>query len=444
MDVDTSSRIVTVVEKIKYKNTSSLDLNELYINVYANAFSSDCTYAPFLPEFENDVYIHGKDYSTVKINTININNHEIPYSLNDTVLKLNLMETLKINEEIEITLQFDSYVPKIAHRLGGDDDSMWFGNFIPSMAVLDSNGWNTNKYYPVGDPFYSDIANYDVTITTPKNYTTVSSGVGKTSEQGDKNITTISARLIRDFAFSISKAYKKDSITTKDGIEINFYNTETRQKDIDRLLLDAKKSIEYYVNNIGSYPYPDLDIAECDLYYEGSMEYPMFIMVDKNFFDTKGKNGEYPYNFGLQWFNCIIGIDQSKEGWLNYGITAFVQSRINYGDKKINDIMTEEYKMLEDALATDDLTKLTNSLEDYTTWNSYNNVELHRSKLMIYSLYRKIGANRFDELLKTYYSTYSFKTVKANDFFNLAEKIYGGSLNDWVESWVNGEDLPEI
>ena len=54
---------------------------------------------------------------------------------------------------------------------------------------------------PVGDPFYSDISNYSVTIKAPKEYIIACSGKIISEEVvGENKVWNVEAKLMRDFA----------------------------------------------------------------------------------------------------------------------------------------------------------------------------------------------------------------------------------------------------
>lgn len=444
LDIDPLNKTVTGIEKILYKNTSKQSLPDLYLNIYANAFSKDTTSVPYPEEYKDAVFNYGVNYSSFNIISLSVNNTPVNYLFSDTTLQIMLTQPLKPGEEIEITLQFESQIPTIAHRLGSNSTSMWFGNFIPSMAVYDSENWKVYPYYAYGEPFYSDISNYEVTITTPNGYKVASTGSAVVSEQTDKTVTTVSAKVVRDFAFSISNQYIKDSITTEDGTTINLYHTSNKADNINQFLSTAKSSMEFYVDNVGSYPYQKLDIVECNLYYKGDMEYPQFIMVDKSYLNTQTEINALTFDFGLQWFNNIIGTNGVTDGWLNNGITGFLQNYIHYTPQLLNSQMNGEYLELKEILKNTESPSLDNPLPVYQSWDIYNNVSCKRSTLMIYSLYKKIGTDNFMQLLKTYYTQYSFKNAKPEDFFEIAEEIYGHDLSNFFDSWINDVKMPNL
>lgn len=445
LEVDTATRIVTGIEKINYKNTTDVDLNNIYFHLYLNAFNGSATPVPYFNQFEPKIFKYGKDTGAINIKSVHINNETIPFEQDGTILKLNLLSGIKKEEEIEIILQFESYIPKIAHRTGANDKAMWFGNYLPILCKYDDNGWRTDPYYPAGDPFYSDIANYEVKISTPKGYEVVGTGDEEVIEADNKKITTITAEMVRDFAFAISKYYKTKTVTTEDNININFYYYSDDIFNIDEMLRVAKESIKYYNTKLGSYPYSELDIIEADLFLNsGGMEYPTFVIVDSSYLKKQSSINSIVHEIGHQWIYNIIGNDQINEAWIDEGLNSYLQFKFLYSPDELDKRLESEYRTLNSKINNIYPYTLNSNLKEFEDWNSYYNIEYIRSRLMFYSLNQRLGDDMFDNLLKLYYKKYSFKTVSTDDFIALASEISGENLQDFFDSWIKNKSLPDL
>lgn len=444
LDVNPETRGVSGVEKISYKNTTGKDLKRIYFHLYLNAFSSTCENKPYFNEFEEKIFKYGKDTGLIDIKSVHINNEKVIFSEDETILKIELPQILKENEETEITLQFDSYIPKIAHRTGANDKAIWLGNYIPILCEYDKSGWRTDPYYPAGDPFYSDISNYEVKVTAPKEYEVIGTGDEVITEDGINNITTLSAEMVREFALAISRDYKVKTIKTQNDVNINFYYYSNDVYNINDILKVAEKSINYYSDKLGNYSYKELDIVETDLFFNGGMEYPAFIMVDSSYIKKSSSINSIVHEIGHQWFYNIIGNDQINEAWLDEGLNSYVQQKVLNQSEDIDKKLIEEYNLLKDNLKDVEQKSLNLTLGQYKDWNSYYNTQYIRGKIMIYSLNKKMGNELFDTFLKVYYKKYSFKTVTTEDFINTAEEVYGSDLSYFFEKWINYNTIPEL
>lgn len=442
LDVNPVRRSISGIEKVKYKNTTGQILDEIYMNVYLNAFSKKSDYLPYSLDIKEQLFPYGEDYSEFRINSLTINNEPVSYSLNNTVLTIKLQKPLEIEEETDIVLAFECYIPKTCTRFGGNDHSMWAAGLLPTIALHSNESWNKSYYYPTGDFFQNTISNYEVTVTMPETYSIAATGTGMMAEQNGKKIAVISAKMVRDFAFSISSHFQKATIETKDGIPINLYYYNTTSSNVTLLLNTAKNNMEFYTEHIGSYPYPELDMVESSLFYKGDMEFPQFVLVDSSYINQKQEIGLPSFQFGKQWFSNLIGTDSINESWLSQGLIGFMQSYHSYSTKELDEIMRSEYDLLKEALQKEEYPSLNNPLSAYTDLESFYNVQYRRSRLMFYELYKKIGGEKFSQLLKDYYTAFSFKTASSADFFDLCEKVSSKNLDTFFKEWLTDPQMP--
>lgn len=445
LDVSPDTGRVSAIEKIDYRNTTGESLDELFLNVYLNAFTEKCTYIPYSEDTADKIFINGAEYAEFNINSITVNSADVSYSLNNTVLNLKLREPLAPNEDAVITLYFEAYVPEIAHKTGRNANSIWLGNFIPTLSVYDGGRWLKSYYYPTGDSVFADIANYNVAITAPASYAVIAGGQGETVSYGDKNTTTFSIKMVRNFAAAIGRGYSRSSVETSDGVYINLYHTTKNADAVDSLLNNIKASIEYYTKNIGSYPYSQLDIAETDYFTGADAQFSRLALIDASIISSSDEDVFSSLEFGLQWFGAIIGVDKSSESWLAEGPSVFLQSYIAEKNPVVlAESMEAKHDALSEALRYEKHPELENTLAAYETWTSFENVQKRRSELMFYALYRKMGQDKFSKFLIEYCSIYSFKNTASKDMISLAEKIYGGDLSEFFNDWIRGNELPPL
>lgn len=442
LNINPQTRGISGVEKVTYKNNTGKDLNKIYFHLYLNAFSVSSTNKPYFEEFKSRIYKYGEDTGTIEIKYIYINNNEVKFEKKDTLLKVELPQTLKSGEQTEITLQFDSYIPKISHRIGANDEAMWLGNYLPTLCAYDDKGWRIDPYYAAGDPFYAEVSNYEVKVTVPQEYKVIGTGEETQTQENGKNVTTLNAAMVRDFAIAISPNYDVKTLKTANGVSINFYSYSNDLEDIEQKLLLAEKTVNYYSEKLGSYPYTELDIIENELYDEIGIDYPGFIMMDSE--GLKGTSGNVAMAdaIGHQWFYNVVGNDQINEAWLDEGLNAYIQEKMLHDN--LDKRFALEYKILDAKLSTLPNKTLDLNLGQYNDWSSYYYTQVLRGKLMFYCLNEKLGDKAFDSLLKAYYKKYAFKTATAEDFRAIAEDIYGRSLKTFFNKWIAAEQLPKL
>lgn len=445
IDVIPDKKTVTGIQKVKIQNKTKTALNEIYFNTYLNAFNgTNNGPRPYFDNFKPKIYKYGDDYGYIKVLNAIVNNEDVNFEVDNTYICVKLDEPLEPNSIIDITFHFEAKIPKICHRTGSNDYAVWFGNFFPTVCVYDENGWNIDNYYPAGEPFYGEISNYNVTINVPNGYEVIGSGNSQVLKK-EENITSYSfkSRMIREFAFAVSQYYKKNTRITDSGVEINFYHY-TDIPNIEEFLDVAEKSLNYFSYYVGTYPYEVLNIAETELFLSGGMEYPEIIFIDSDYLKSEKSFKTLSHEVAHQWFYNIIGNNQSKEAWLDEGMSSFMQCLVYMSENELYNYMTDEYNDLNKNIENMKIKKINSSNSEYLSWNNYYNMQYLKPKLMIYSLKLKMGNDKFNQFLKEYYSRFSFKNVNKNDFIKTAEDIYGESLQDFFNQWLEGENLPSL
>ena len=444
LDIDPITRNVTGIEKLKYTNDGDVALHEIYFNLYLNAFSETSPYKPYFENFEKKIFQSGEDYGFMGIKKVTINDEQIDFTVDTTIMKIDLKTPLLPGDDIEISLLFEAYVPAISHRTGANAKAIWFGNFLPQVAVHDSSGWHLEPYNKAGDPSYSEISNYHVTITTPMGYHVVSTGVEIELENEDTKITTVNIQMVRDFAFVVSPAYSVESVRSDLGVDINFYYYSDIP-DIQFYLNSAKESLEYFTNLIGSYPYLSLDIVETELFMEAGMEYPQIIFMDSDYLQKRVRaNSTIVHEVAHQWFYNVIGNDQVNAAWLDESLAGIVQDLFLYSEEELEANMITNYNTLISRIENIENPIPGKNTKLYDSWNSYYNVEYLRPKIMLYELRKKMGIENFELFLKTYYNKYAFQEVVREDLTSTAEEVYGSELQSFFSAWLGQHKVPPL
>ena len=189
------------------------------------------------------------------------------------------------------------------------------------MCIRDRNGWNLDPYYKVGDPFYSEVANYKVSITTPKEIIVAASGkIISEREDGDKKTYKIEGQLIRDFAWAASKDFVVKEKKVEDTI-IKVYSINNDSKLINESLKIGENSIKIFNKIFGKYPYGWYSIVNTE--FPSGMEYPGIVFISNDYFhkyliDILEK--VIVHETAHQWWYGIVGNNQVDEAWLDEGL----------------------------------------------------------------------------------------------------------------------------
>jgi hypothetical protein len=165
------TRLVEGKEKINYFNNSPDTLNEIIVHLFPNFFKkgNPRDFAINSEDEGNGVVIEKISYNGKGVDTGAISKF-IEYRGTD--LKLKLTSPILPKRNAEFSFDWNYILNKESDvRTGTIDSSTFFiAYFFPHIAVYDDiDGWNDFQYTG-GVEFYNDFADFDVSITVPKDY----------------------------------------------------------------------------------------------------------------------------------------------------------------------------------------------------------------------------------------------------------------------------------
>ena len=223
-------------QNIVYVNNTQNNLNELYFHIYPNAFSKE-EYAPFAKNELKDAYPNGFSQGNVKIKSILNDKSKLIYSISgkkEDILMIKLNKELKPSEKIDVYIEYDVKLPNSIGRFGYGDNTVNITNWYPIACVYDERGWNKKGYEKIGDPFYSNVSNFDVSIDIPNKYKIASTGIIKSKKKAkNRNTFKVDAKKVRDFAFILSDKFTILSDKIKDT---NIYIVIFLMKNMEKKL----------------------------------------------------------------------------------------------------------------------------------------------------------------------------------------------------------------
>lgn len=409
-------------------NRSLDNLEELYFHLYPNAFSNWKWEEISKPKTEGYIII-----TKAAVNQIEVVPHQ-----NETLLKINLPIPLKPQEQVDLHMTFELKLPENGVRLSYSPNTVFLAQWYPMLAVYDNDGWHIDPYTTVGDPFFSEVANFHVNLTLPEDYYAVSTA---TDSVQDANEVVLTQNNVRDFAIMITKEYEKLSAISNKGVKVNLYYLNNQLEVAALLLGSAVEAMDFYDEAFGAYPLEEIDIVLTETGYGiAGMEYPG--LVTSNHL-AKNSNRQFmpAYNvvaheLAHQWWYSTVGNNQIKEPWLDEGLTSF-----------------SEYLYMEQVLKRTDIDELMNKLRIYTdgiaeknnigvvqsiyTYGEYYPYFVYgRPAAMLWELKNSYGIDKVKEILQTYYEQYKFKIATTEDFINVVNDVIGKDMTSFFNEWL--------
>lgn len=444
-EYQSETKTIQATQRITFRNEFEATLDQIYFHIYPNVFKEK-DLAPFENSELSFAYPNGFSPGWIEIKGMKEQSRNIDYRVigdTNTILRATLARPLAPGEETVIEIKFDVQLPNAVGRMGYGDDTVNINNWYPILAVYNELGWHLDPYYPIGDPFYSEVAAYEVKLSIPDDYIVAATGeLVKEQQQRGKKIYHLRAENVRDFSIVISRNFLVASGQV-DGIEVNSYTLdEYKSKAALQFSID---SIEIFNRLFGKYPYQKLSVVASD-FHLGGMEYPNLVMISKDLYQMKE---DFPLEYVIaheiahQWWYGIVGNNQVKEPWLDEALTEY--STLMYFEEKYGEHIKEQImeKMMKAqyegfiALEPDKGEGILRSLKEFDSSHEYSSIVYSKGALFVEALRSEMGDEAFLKSLREYYSAYQFKNATTKDFFEICqsntEKILDYLFQEWLK-----------
>lgn len=465
---------------LTYTNNSPHELNEIYMHLWPNAYRSRLT--PLGKQvLENDNTRIPKNEGYIDQLDFKVNGSPVSVEYKDkfeeiAVLKLNT--PLKSGQSIQITTPFRVVVPDGSiSRLGYTADmdgsiAYMITQWYPKPAVYDINGWHPMPYLSQGE-FYSEYGSFDVSITLRSDYVVGATGELQTESEktfltqkinkinptvysnGNKKTIRYTQDNIHDFAFFANKNFIVQSDTAildngKQVVCLAMY-TPKNAKYWTYAARMIKKSILYYSNRIGNYPYSYCTAVDGTISAGGGMEYPMVTVIGESEVERT-----ILHEVGHNWFYGQLGSNERIYPWLDEGVNSYFENAY-FSDSTqstqgrglsftINQFLSGNSGLDLVHLFLSRHNKhqsLSLPAEQYSYINYGIEVYMHTAAMFKF-LESYLGRETFDKAMKHYYSKWEFKHPSPADMHLAFEESTGKDLNWFFNGLMKETQKPDF
>lgn len=440
--VDPKEKKVEALLKARLKNDTGKDLDRIYFHIYANQFRKE---NPLIGQAWEEVLGKGAQPGWMKVEEVQVGGSKTAFDADGTLLSVPVH--WQKGEEAEVRIRFAIGLPKNNGRLSYDEHAMWLGNWLPIKAVYDEEGWNLDPYYPIGDPFYSDVANYDVEVHVPKGYRVAATGVESAPEKKAESgyaIYRFTADKVRDFAMVVmDQEYRVMEGKTGNVHVLTWYTNKDDPDVVKDLHQVAIKSIETYSKSYGEYPYPEYDVVATGGFF-GGMEYPGLIFAQGSYFERNNPYGivVVAHETAHQWWYGVVGNDEVEHPWMDESLTEYSTLSYLIQNEKTLALI---YKSAKDRAVKNAMQhegrgeKISSGVDQFSNWDSYGLMIYEVGPMMFYEWEQKVGKEAMDSMLRDYYARFQFKNATPLDFLGVVKEHFGDDGVRFMEDWLEGK-----
>ena len=479
--IDTATLVLTGHEWISYHNNSPDTLTQLVIRLYPDFYRKGNSRDFEIPA---DAVTNGTTLNKVIVagNEIAMDGDKPGAKRAGTNLFITGIKPIPPTASVNLEFQWSFTIPKLAPvRMGAFDNySYMVAYWYPQMAVYDDiDGWDTYNYGGQVE-FYNDFSNYDVKITTPKNFIVWSTGVLQNPEEtfSDKilkryneahssdsvvniikeedlsgDLTTdkpnivwhYKAEDVSDFAFSESNHYLWDAssvlVDKKNGRK-TFVSAAYKKdsKDFYEVASIAAKSIKYYSEEIPGWPFPYPQ--ETVFNGSGGMEFPMMVN-DGSIKERSGTVHVTSHEIAHTYFPFYMGINERKYAWMDEGWATMLPFQLQHQLQPDYDPLTRNSKDLSIYAGTE--TEEPMMVPSVLLSGVAYRTASYRRPGAAYEILRDLlGTDTFLKALHGYIDRWHGKHPIPYDFFYSFNDVTGQNLDWFWKPWFFQTGYPDL
>lgn len=328
---------------IRWRNTSTAPVKELWLHLYLNAFKNQ--ESVFLREpvgFRSGAQIQDWGYIDVRKLALHDSdpvrgapvdlwpNAELhrPDDKDETDARVPLPREVLPGETITLDVAFDDRLPTIIARTGYAGSFHFVAQWFPKLARLEPDGtWAHFPFHKLCE-FYADFGTYDVTVDVPESF--VVGATGPTIEsrvEAGRRIERHVQGDVHDFAWTAWDKYQQQSETI-DGVAVTVLHPPGYNVMGQRELAAMRFALPYFGARYGAYPYKTLTLVHPPetARESGGMEYPTLITTGGHWYDPKGERlVEHVtiHEFGHQYFYGLVATNEVTWPFLDEGLNEY-------------------------------------------------------------------------------------------------------------------------
>lgn len=442
-------KTLTCSQTVEYRNNTNTTLDNIMFHLYPQSFRLGSTSSVVSSLNYKKCYYNGASYGDLNISCQKVNGKEstIEITGNDQdIANVKLDNSLHPNDTVSVYFEYTVTMPNINHRFGYGDDTINIANFYPIACMYENGQFVIDSYHYNGDPFYSDVANYNVNLTASKNLVLANSGEISSIVEGEgTNTYSMKALTVRDFAMVLSDKFS--IVSDKVGnttINYYYYNNQYPNEAIKT----AVDSVSTFNKLFGEYPYNTLSVVESD-FVHGGMEYPNLVLIS----DMVDVQSDYinviVHEIAHQWWYGIVGNNEYQYGWLDEGLTEYSTVLFYDENPEYNVNTSELIKNTTNSFVTfvevytkvfsNVDTTMNRKLNEYSNESEYVYIAYVKGMLIFDNAKEILGKDKFLKCLQTYFEDNKFKIATPDSLIEAFNKSSKCNLRDVFESWINGK-----
>jgi hypothetical protein len=448
LEFDPVSKSVTGILRLNFFNDKNTSLSQLYFHLWPEA-----------PLFDDPAALEIQDIIDRNGNAL------AHWTLNKTNLVVDLAETIAPGSSTLIFIEFATFLPysEQGDRFAWSNSSFTiynFGNWFPQLSIYENDQWDTSPYVYGGDAFYSDVALFDIALTTPDSLIAAASGELVRNESSGNSLRDWRWKTgpVRDFFFSLSPDFQ---VVTKQYQNTTIFSYfQPAHEEYGKLVLDiVAEDLHIFGELFEPYPYSTMSVVETPAWF-GGMEYPNIVLIAEQYYDSD-YGGEdnlrdvVSHEIAHNWFAYLVGSDSYAEPWLDEAFATYCGSYLYFEFSGRQALATANLRHYQEVVTTTILAgfdyKINQSMSWWESDWALNNAMSYEYAIFVYlkglcvvhMLRQVVGNETFFKGLQAYFDEWAYENAHIADFIATMEATAGYSLAWFFDEWLDGTGIPE-
>jgi Peptidase family M1 domain len=377
-----------------------------------------------------------------------------------TVAEVPLATPVAQGQTINVQIAWSSRVPRTFARTGAIGNYFFLAHWFPKIGVLQDSGWNCHQFH-AGTEFFADFGVYDVRLTVPTGWIVGATGAERSRRDGGDRTTTHSyyAEDVHDFAWTTSPDYVErlerftDPALPPVAMRLLLQPEHTAQAT--RHFTATRATLKHYGEWYGPYPYANITIIDPAWQSgAGGMEYPMLFTAGTRLIVPRRvaqPEGVTVHEAGHQFWYGIVATNEFEHAWLDEGLNTFSTARVldqffgpqYYSKRYFGGFIPWTFPDLRLSREVDG-----NRLAGYRmaarsdvqatpSWRYWPGtggaITYNKTALWLYTLERRLGWEKLQRILSTFFDRYAFQHPQPQDFFAVANEVSGTDLTPFFD-----------
>lgn len=441
--------------RLSYVNHTGETLEDVGLHLYPAAYTRKLEDIPLA-----DTLLQGDltgtfraraEPGTFKVRSVEVAGHPVRWSRDDTALTVPLIRPLEPARTTVIVIRLEARLPQWPERFGVWDERILLGNWIPTVAVREQGAWRLDGFSGVGDPFFSEVADYRVSLELDEALGAVGTGhlIGiAAGSSRDRRVWSFRARASRDAAFAVSASFRGLEQRAGGVLVRSWYRADERERGASNLeaAVDAIRSFRLLY---GGLPHDEVDMVETGGFL-GGMEYPGVIFTSNGSgalegvpllgdllrhagFDAAQERYVIGHELAHQWWYAAVGNDQIEEPWLD---EAFAETSTRLwlrradGDDRI-------FKMVNGASEVPARAGVISAgVDDFGSNSAYTEAVYLAGANVLLALRERLGTATWTRIMRSWYRRQMFGIGTVEEFIDTVEDVAGPGAARRLRSYL--------